>query len=185
MRSPQADAFCERLLSIALLYGCKRSKINEQIGRNAHGNMGKPRSPPTAPDWKQRAFLLQELHSLGWIEGENLNVEYRWASGQSDRGADLAAELIGPNVDVIVVDSRSLIRAVQQATATVPILMISVDDPVAEGFIRGLAQPGGNITGVDSSFVPELGGKLLEILKGGGSGGHPHRRADPAGCSIL
>ncbi|HSF32648.1 MAG TPA: ABC transporter substrate binding protein [Candidatus Tectomicrobia bacterium] len=147
--------------------------------------MGKPRSPPTAPDWKQRAFLLQELHSLGWIEGENLNVEYRWASGQSDRGADLAAELIGPNVDVIVVDSRSLIRAVQQATATVPILMISVDDPVAEGFIRGLAQPGGNITGVDSSFVPELGGKLLEILKGGGSGGHPHRRADPAGCSIL
>jgi putative ABC transport system substrate-binding protein len=124
-----------------------------------------PRSPPTAPDWKQHWVLLQELRALGRIEGENLHVEYRWASGRLDRGADLAADLVGLNVDVIVVENRALIRAVQQATTTIPIVMLSVDDPVAEGFIASLAQPGGNITGVDSSFVPALGGKLLEILK--------------------
>jgi putative tryptophan/tyrosine transport system substrate-binding protein len=124
-----------------------------------------PRSPPTAPDWKQRSVLLQELHSLGWIEDESLQVEYRWASGQLDRGAELAADLVGLNVDVIVVDNSALIRAVQQATTTIPIVMISVDDPVAQGFIGSLAQPGGNITGVDNSFVPELGAKLLEILQ--------------------
>jgi putative tryptophan/tyrosine transport system substrate-binding protein len=124
-----------------------------------------PRSPPTAPDWKQRSVLLQELRSLGWIEGENLHVEYRWASGQLDRGADLAADLVGLGVDVIVVDNSALIRAIQRATTTIPVVMLSVDDPVAEGFIAGLAQPGGNITGVDNSFVPALDAKLLEILK--------------------
>src|SRR5262245_21285231 len=121
-------------------------------------------SPPAAPDWKQRSVFLQELQTLGWREGENLTVEYRWASGMVERSADLAAELVGLPVDVIVVSSAALIRAVQHATTTIPIVMFSVDDPVAEGFIASLARPGGNITGVDASFVEGLGGKLLEVL---------------------
>jgi putative tryptophan/tyrosine transport system substrate-binding protein len=69
------------------------------------------------------------------------------------------------HVDVIVVNTKSLTRAAQQATTTIPIVMSSVDDPVAEGFIASLAHPGGNITGVDNSLVPEMSGKLLEFLK--------------------
>src|SRR5262245_47139247 len=61
-----------------------------------------PGSPPSAPDWKQRSAFLQELRTLGWREGENVTVEYRWASGRFDRGADLAAELVRLKVDVIV-----------------------------------------------------------------------------------
>jgi len=120
-------------------------------------------SPPSEPDWKQRSVLLQELRRLGWREGENVTVEFRWASGQFERGGDLAAELVRLNVDVIYVDNV-LIRAVQQATTTIPIVMFAIIDPVAAGFIASLAQPGGNITGVDASFVMGLGGKLLELL---------------------
>jgi putative ABC transport system substrate-binding protein len=123
-------------------------------------------SPPSEPDWKQHWGFLQELRTLGWREGENINVEYRWASGRSERGADLAADLVGRHVDVIVVNFRSLIRAVHHATTTIPIVMLSADDPVAEEFIASLAQPGGNITGVDMSIIPELSGKLLEFLTG-------------------
>jgi putative ABC transport system substrate-binding protein len=123
-------------------------------------------SPPAVPDWKERSLLLQELRRLGWREGENTTVEYRWAAGRTaTRGADLAAELVRLNVDVSIVDTGSLIRAVQQATTTIPVVMLSVGDPIAEGFITSLARPGGNMTGVDLSFVPELSGKLLEFLR--------------------
>jgi ABC-type uncharacterized transport system substrate-binding protein len=122
-------------------------------------------SPPADPDWKQRSVFLQELHTLGWREGENITVEYRWASGREvERSADLAAELVGLHAAVIVATNLTMIRAVQHATSTIPIVMLTVDDPVAQGFIASLAQPGGNITGVDASFVPELSGKLLEFL---------------------
>jgi len=121
-------------------------------------------SPPSAPDWQQRSVLLQELRHLGWREGENVTVEFRWASGWVERSADLAAELVGLPVDVIVADNVALICAVQHATTTIPIVMFSVNDPVAEGFIASLARPGGNITGVDASFIAGLGGKQLEVL---------------------
>jgi ABC-type uncharacterized transport system substrate-binding protein len=128
--------------------------------------MLEPGFPPSAPDWKQRSVFLQELRTLGWKEGENVTVESHWPSGRFDRGADLAAELVRLNVNVIVVGGPSpLIRAVQQATTIIPIVMMSGDDAVAARFIAGLPRPGGNITGVDSSFVPAFSGKLLELLK--------------------
>jgi putative ABC transport system substrate-binding protein len=80
-----------------------------------------PWSPPSVPDWKQHWVFLQELRTLGWREGENITVEYRWASGQFDRAVDLAMELVRLHVDVIVVDS--LIRAAQRATTTIPIVI--------------------------------------------------------------
>jgi len=106
-------------------------------------------APPAEPEWKQHSVFLQELRTLGWREGENLTIEYRWASGRLQRGADLAAELVARHVDMIVVDNRVLGQAVHHATATIPIVMLSVDDPVAEGIVASLAQPGGNITGVE------------------------------------
>jgi putative ABC transport system substrate-binding protein len=122
-------------------------------------------SPPSAPDWKQRSTLLQELRHLGWREGENLSVEFRWASGRYRHGADLVAELVRLPVDVLVVHGEPLIVAAQRATTTIPIVMRSAADPVEMGFIANLARPGGNITGIDNSFVPPLSAKLLELLK--------------------
>jgi putative ABC transport system substrate-binding protein len=121
-------------------------------------------SPPAAPDWKARSFFLQELRKLGWLEGQNLVLEYRWAEGQPSRLSTLAAELVRLPVDAIVVNATPAIRAVQQATTTIPIVMISVGDPVEMGFVADLARPGGNITGV-GGVVPELSTKLLELLK--------------------
>jgi putative tryptophan/tyrosine transport system substrate-binding protein len=129
-------------------------------------------SPPSSPDWKQRSVFLQELRTLGWREGETLSVEYRWASPYDRRGTgvfypadDLAAELVRLPVDVIVAQSGLAIRAVQRATTTIPIVMVTSNDPVAEEFIAGLPRPGGNITGVDASVSAELSAKQLELLK--------------------
>jgi putative ABC transport system substrate-binding protein len=109
--------------------------------------------------------FLQELHRLGWKEGENLTMEYRWIPWeQLYRGDEFAAELVRLHVDVIVAQGRPLIQAAQHATTTIPIVMISGDDPVAEDFIAGLAHPGGNITGLDSSVGTELSTKRLELL---------------------
>jgi putative ABC transport system substrate-binding protein len=120
-------------------------------------------TPPASPDWKAHSLLLQNLRKLGWLEGQNLVMEYRWANGQPSRLSSLAAELVRLPVDVIVVAASPAIRAVQRATTTIPIVMVSVGDPVEEGFVADLARPGGNISGV-GGVVPELSGKLLEFL---------------------
>jgi putative tryptophan/tyrosine transport system substrate-binding protein len=123
-----------------------------------------PGSPPVAPDWKARSLLFQELHKLGWMEGQNVVVEFRWARGQAGQLPLLAAELVQLPVDVIVVADTAAIRAAQHATTTIPIVMISVGDPEAEGFVAELARPGDNITGI-GGMVLNLSGKLLELVK--------------------
>ncbi len=105
------------------------------------------------------------LREHGWVEGQNLVIEYRWAEGRFERLPDLAAELVRLPVDVIVpVASDPAIRAAQQATSTIPIVMAVSSDPVGSGFVASLARPGGNITGV-SGLVPEVAGKRLQLLK--------------------
>jgi len=121
-------------------------------------------SPPAAPDWKQHSLFLQVLRHLGWTEGQNLTVEYRWAQGQSKRLDDLAVELVRLNVDVLVASGTPAIQAVKRATSTIPLVMLYVGDPVADGVVASLAHPGGNVTGV-GGLVPELSGKLLALLK--------------------
>jgi putative ABC transport system substrate-binding protein len=120
-------------------------------------------SPPSELDWKQRSPFLQELYRLGWMEGQNITVEYRWAEGNVDRLPALADELVRLQVDVIVVGDTRAIHAAQQATTTIPIVVLSIGDPVTGGFATSLARPGGNITGVGGLFA-ELSGKLLELL---------------------
>jgi putative ABC transport system substrate-binding protein len=106
----------------------------------------------------------QGLRALGYIEGQHLVIEYRGAEGRIERLPALAAELVQLQVAVIVAVGSAATRAAQHATRTIPIVMTGTTDPVAQGFVASLAQPGGNITGV-SNLLDELPSKRLEILK--------------------
>jgi putative tryptophan/tyrosine transport system substrate-binding protein len=108
--------------------------------------------------------IRQGLHDLGYVEGQNLVLEVRYAEGGDDRLRDLAADLVQLPVEVIVAGGSAAIRAAQHATRTIPIVMALSADPVARGFVASLARPEGNITGV-SWLGAELGGKQLEMLK--------------------
>ena len=109
-------------------------------------------------------LFRQGLRSLGYAEGKNIVIEYRYAEGNLDRLPDLAKELVSVKVDVIVTTSAPSVLAVKNATRTIPIVFAAVQDPVASGLVDSLAMPGGNVTGL-SILAPELGGKRLELLK--------------------
>src|SRR5918999_4494338 len=106
------------------------------------------------------------LRELGYIEGQNIAIEYRYSEGKRDRPPELAAELVRLKVDIIVVASGDQwIRAAKNATKTIPIVMTGVGiDPVEAGHVESLARPGGNVTGI-TNLARELGGKRLELLK--------------------
>ena len=106
----------------------------------------------------------QGLHELGYNEGKNIVIEYRYAEGEPDRLPGLVVELVRLNVDVIVTSTTPAHQAAKQATTTIPIVMAQSSDPIGEGFVESLARPGGNITGL-SSITQELGGKRLELFK--------------------
>jgi putative ABC transport system substrate-binding protein len=107
----------------------------------------------------------QGLRELGWVEGQNIVIDYRFAEGRFDRLPDLAAELVRLKVDVIVAQPTPATAAAKNATETIPIVMISVGDPVGLGLIASLARPGGNVTGSSYSVGLEIAGKVLELLK--------------------
>ena len=106
----------------------------------------------------------QGLRQLGYVEGKNIAIEFRYAEGKFDRLQDLAAEIVHLNVDVIIVANGSAIGAAKKATATIPIVMVGPGDSVSLGFIASLARPGGNVTGLSLLSI-ELTGKRLELLK--------------------
>ena len=106
----------------------------------------------------------QSLRDLGYVEGKNINIEYRYAEGKFDRVPDLAAEMVRLKVDVIVTGDTPAIQAVKQTTTTIPIVMGNVADAVAAGLVDSLARPGGNITGL-TTLAPDLDGKRLELVK--------------------
>ena len=106
----------------------------------------------------------QELGKLGWNEGKNIAIEYRFAEHKTERLPELAAELVRFKVDLIVVTETPVALAAKNATAFIPVVMTNVGDPVAAGLVASLAHPGGNVTGF-SSLTAELGTKRLEILK--------------------
>jgi putative ABC transport system substrate-binding protein len=106
----------------------------------------------------------QGLHELGWVEGQNIGIEYRWAEGRFDRLPDLAAELVRLKVDVIVASPMRGVVAAKNATKTIPIVGISLTDPVGLGLIASLARPGGNVTGVTYGVGSDIFGKDLDLL---------------------
>lgn len=103
------------------------------------------------------------LHELGYVKGQTIALEYRFAEGRFDRLSGLAAELVGLQVDVLVAGGATL-RAAKNATSTIPIIMVNVQNPVETGYVASLARPGGNITGL-TQVTSELSGKRLELLK--------------------
>jgi putative tryptophan/tyrosine transport system substrate-binding protein len=104
------------------------------------------------------------LRALGYIEGKNVVIEYRYTEGKPDRYSEFLAELVRLKVDVIIADGSGVAAAAKKTTSTIPIVMTSSTDPVGQGLIISLARPGGNVTGL-TSVTGELGGKLLELLK--------------------
>jgi ABC-type uncharacterized transport system substrate-binding protein len=110
------------------------------------------------------AAFRQGVRELGYVEGKNIVIEWRYAEGKLDRLKELAAELVRLKVDVIVTGGSTSTRSAKEATNTIPIVMAQDPDPVGNGFVASLARPGGNITGL-ATLAPELSGKLLELLK--------------------
>ena len=106
----------------------------------------------------------QGLGELGYVEGKNIVIEYRYAELKPDRFPTLVAELVRLKVAVIVTSGGNITRAAKEATVSIPIVMTQVGDPVGSGFVASLARPGGNITGL-SNLAPEISGKQLELLK--------------------
>jgi putative ABC transport system substrate-binding protein len=104
------------------------------------------------------------LKELGWIEGRNISIEYRWAQGRAERYPVLAAELAGLGLDLIASNSTPAAQALQRAVRDIPVVFMSVSDPVASGIVKTLARPEANMTGV-SNFLPATSAKLLELLK--------------------
>jgi putative tryptophan/tyrosine transport system substrate-binding protein len=118
--------------------------------------------PTTSPD--RREAFRQGLRELGYVEGKNIVIEWRWAEGKPDRLPDLAAELVRLKVDIIISAGPAVTPHFKEATKTIPIVMAQDNDPVGNGFVASLARPGGNITGL-ATLAPELSGKQLELLK--------------------
>ena len=141
------------LLAVAVIAEAQQPKNVPRIGYQGAGS----------PDENEEAFR-QGLRELGYVEGQNIVIEWRFAEGKLDQVPRNAAELVRLKVDVIVTGGAGDTRAAKAATSTIPIVMTNDNDPVGTGFVASLARPGGNITGL-TSLSAELRGKLLELLK--------------------
>jgi putative ABC transport system substrate-binding protein len=141
--------------------GTAAAQPPEKVSRVGYLNPGSSSDP-----LRQRRLeaFRQGLRELGYVEGQNIAIESRWAEGKYDRYPALAADLVRLKVDVIVAQSGEATQATRQATRTVPIIMSLVMDPVGSGLVASLARPGGNVTGT-SVMAPDLVGKQLELIK--------------------
>jgi putative ABC transport system substrate-binding protein len=129
-----------------------------RIGVLMNGVADHPENPNYLPTF------LQALRKLGWIDSQNVRIDYRWSAGNAEIARTFAAELVALVPEVILSASTTNLIALQQATRTIPIVFIQVSDPVAQGFIPNLAHPGGNLTGF-TAFEPSIAGKWLDLLK--------------------
>jgi putative tryptophan/tyrosine transport system substrate-binding protein len=121
--------------------------------------------PSTASATPQRAAaFVQRLREVGWIEGRNVSIAYRWAEGHNERAAEIAAEFVRMKVDIIVASATLTVVAAREATSTIPIVFAAVADPVGTGLVTSLARPGGNVTGL-SLQQTDLAGKRVELLR--------------------
>src|SRR5215831_12841891 len=138
-----------------------RAQQPKKVPRIGYLSPADPGSESTRSEPIRRA-----LRALGYVEGQNIAIEYRYAEGNVDRFSELAAELVHLKVDVIVASGGPrLIQAAKNAIKTIPIVMVGAGiDPVEAGFVESLARPGGNVTGI-TTLNRELGGKRLELLK--------------------
>src|SRR5262245_30946624 len=144
------------LLLAAPLAGGQQTRRVPRVG--VLGGQSPEDSPPILA-------LRQGLSELGYVEGQTIALEWRWAQGKNEGFAALAAELVQLKVDIIVAGTDPAVQAAQQATRTIPIVMAFATDPVARGFVTNLARPGGNITGLSFQSSPEIASKRLQLLR--------------------
>jgi putative ABC transport system substrate-binding protein len=123
------------------------------LGSNTHATQSK---------WT--AAFTERLHELGWIEGRTIAIEFRWAGGRSERGAEIAAEFVRLKVDVIVTSGTAFVAATKRATSLIPIVFAVVADPLGSGLVKSLARPDGNVTGLSLQYT-DLASKRLELLR--------------------
>src|SRR6185295_462536 len=152
-------ALCTMLLLLCVSAHAQQPKKTPQIG------VLLPWAPASGVSVSFLQAFRQGLNELSYVEGQNLAIEYRYADGLLERNPNLAAELVGLKVDIIVTTAGPPALAAKQATTAIPIVFTQVLNPVAEGLIASLARPGGNITGLSQAGGPELAGKRLELLK--------------------
>jgi putative tryptophan/tyrosine transport system substrate-binding protein len=152
-----------RLSVVVLLVVAVSLATAAQVGKVPRIGVLLPGSPEPEYERRLEAFR-QGLRELGYTDTQNILLEYRWAHAQYEHMADLVAELLRLQVDVLVIDSTRAGLAAKRATSTLPIVMAVVADPVGTGLVESLARPGGNITGM-SLMYPELSAKRLELLK--------------------
>jgi putative ABC transport system substrate-binding protein len=153
------QAGCRLLLSafFVSVHFCIELYAAEKIPRIAFVRAEKP------PQDDIEAFR-QGLREYGYIEGKTILVDYRWADGNDDRLRGIISELVALNLDLIVTSAPAATQAAKEATRSIPLVMVTVADPVSFGFVTSLARPGGNITGF-AYLLPEISGKRLELLK--------------------
>ena len=151
-------AFCSILLALPFPARAQQPKKVPLIGYVSNVD-------PASESTRSKGIRLA-LHERGYIEGQNIATEYRYAEGKRDRFSELAAELVRLKVDIIVAaGGANLVQAAKNATKTIPIVMVGAGvDPVKTGLIESLARPGGNVTGI-TNLTGDLGGKRLELLK--------------------
>jgi ABC-type uncharacterized transport system substrate-binding protein len=147
------------LITVLLITGSTQAQQAKKVPRigyliGSSSSASSARIPP----------FRQGLRELGYVEGKNIIIEWRFAEGKPDRLPALAAELVRLKVDVIVSGGSAVTRLAKEATNTIPIVMAFDIDPVASGFVASLARPGGNITGL-ATLYPEISGKRLELLR--------------------
>jgi len=149
------------LLLLSASLGTATAQPAQNLPRVGYLNPGSHSNP-----LRQRRLeaFRQGLSELGYVEGQNIAIESRWAEGKYERYPALAADLVRLKVDVIVALGGAATKAAQQATRTIPIVMSLVNDPLGSGFVPSLARPGGNVTGT-SVMAPDLVGKNVEVLK--------------------
>jgi putative ABC transport system substrate-binding protein len=153
---------CIMMLTLSLL-AAPLLTVAQPVGQMRR--IGMLRAGVTSTDFKRNfEAFRQGLRDLGWVEGQNLTIEYRTAEGKLDRLPDLAADLVRLRPDVIVAGGTPALRAAQQATTTIPIVTTGAAMLVEQGFVASLTHPGGNVTGVENNR-PELYSKRLELLK--------------------
>lgn len=119
----------------------------------------------TEPEAQARLAAFRDgLREKGWIEGHNLQIDYRFAAGEPERARLAARELVKGSPDVVLANGRAILAALKDATATIPIVFVLVPDPVGDGFVASLAKPGGNLTGI-TNYEFDMGGKWAGLLK--------------------
>jgi putative tryptophan/tyrosine transport system substrate-binding protein len=162
MRCAMKKAAVSSILVVAVLLVLGVTAEAQQTGKVLRmGFLERSTASGSAVLWE--AFR-QEMHKLGWIEGKNITIEYRFAEQKPERLPELAADLVRLKLDLIVVSGGPEALAAKGATSTIPIVMTNVGDPMGAGLVASLARPGGNVTGL-ASLSPELNSKRLEILK--------------------